>query len=67
MKKFKVTEDVIIEALAGDEAEVPMIYLVFHDFPGDCQTIPVFADEIRILIATLTDAAVWLVDHWREP
>lgn len=61
-EKFEVTDDVYIEALGPDEAERPLVYLIFDDYP-DTQSIPVFAEEIKPLIQKLTDAAVWLADQ----
>ena len=61
-QKFDVTGDVYIEALGPDEAEHPLVYLVFDDHP-ETQSIPVFAGEIKTLIQKLTDAAVWLADR----
>ena len=61
MKKFEVTDDICIQALGAAESQKPLIHIVFDDFP-DCQIIPIFADEIRALIAALTEAAVWLAD-----
>ncbi len=62
MKKFKVSEDVVVEALGPGEAECPLVYLRFEDHP-EPQIIPIFSIEIRDLIAALTDAAVWIADQ----
>jgi len=61
-EKFDITDDVWIEALGPDEAEHPLVYLVFDDYP-DPQSIPVFAGEIKVLIQKLQDAAVWIADQ----
>jgi len=65
MSKFQVTDDVYIEALGTDEAERPLVYLVFEDYP-DSQSIPIFAEEIKTLVQKLQDAAVWLADRGME-
>jgi len=64
-EKFEVTDDVFIEALGPDEAEHPLVYLIFEDHP-ETQSIPIFAGEIRILIQKLEDAAVWLADQVKK-
>lgn len=64
-EKFGVIDNVWIEALGPDEAEHPLIYLIFNDFP-ETQSIPIFAKEIKTLIQKLTDAAVWLADQVKE-
>ncbi len=61
-EKFEVTDDIFIEALGPDEAEHPLVYLIFEDHP-ETQSIPVFAGEIRTLIQKLQDAAVWIADQ----
>jgi len=62
MKKFKVSEDVVIEALGPNEVEHPLIYLRFEDHP-EPQVIPIFSVEIRDLIAALTEAACWIASE----
>jgi len=62
MKKFDVTGDVYIEALGSDEAEHPLVYLIFEDHP-EPQSIPIFAEEVMTLIQRLMIAAVWLADQ----
>jgi hypothetical protein len=61
-ERFDVTGDVWIEALGPDEAEHPLVYLIFEDHP-ETQSIPIFAKEIRTLIQKLQDAAVWLANQ----
>lgn len=62
-QKFDVTDDVWIEALGPDEAEHPLVYLIFDDGQGEQQSIPIFAEEIKALVAILTEAGVWLADQ----
>ena len=62
MKKFKVSEDVTIEALGPNEAQDPLIYIVFDDHP-DCQSIPLYAHQVKALVAALVDAGAWLADQ----
>lgn len=57
--QFQVTPDIFVEALGPNEAESPLIYIRFEDYP-EPQSVPVFADEIRPLIDALTGAASWL-------
>ena len=61
-KKFDVTDDIWIEALGPDEAEHPLVYLIFEDHP-EPQSIPIFAEEVKTLVAVLTEAGVWLADQ----
>jgi hypothetical protein len=63
MKKIDVTEGVFIEALGPDEAQDPIVYLIFDDFP-ERQSIPVYAREIRALVAALAEAAGWIAENW---
>lgn len=62
MKRIDVTEGVFIEALGPDEAQDPIVYIVFDDYP-DPQSIPIFSKEIKAMIEALTEAAVWLADQ----
>lgn len=59
MKRIDVSEGIFIEALGPDEAQDPLVYIVFDDFP-ETQSVPVFAKEIKGLIAALTEAAIWI-------
>lgn len=63
MKKFDVTKSVFIEALGPTEAQDPVVYLVFDDFP-ERQSIPVFAREIKALVNALAEAACWIAESW---
>jgi hypothetical protein len=62
MKKFEVCPGITLEALGPTEAETPLIYIIFDDYP-ERQSVPVFAHEIKALIAALTEAAVWLANQ----
>jgi len=61
-KIFEVAEGITVEALGPDEAQDPLIYIIFDDHP-EPQSVPVFVYEIKTLVAVLTEAAVWLADQ----
>jgi len=63
MKRIDVNESVFIEALGPTEAQDPIVYLVFDDFP-ERQSIPVFAREIKALVNALAEAAGWIAETW---
>ena len=68
MKKFKVAEGVIVEALGPNESETPLVFIKFEDYPDGVQAIPIFSVEIRDLVKALQDAACWIADQVRgEP
>ena len=48
-----------LEALGPDEAEIPLVYIVFEDY-SERQAVPIFAHEIKALVAALTEASTWL-------
>jgi hypothetical protein len=63
MKKIDVTIGVYIEALGPDEAQDPIVYLVFDDYP-ETQRIPIYACRIRALVNALAEAAGWIAENW---
>lgn len=62
MKRIDVTHGVFIEVLGPDEAQDPIVYIVFDDYP-DSQSVPIFAKEIKVLIEALVEAGVYLADQ----
>jgi hypothetical protein len=61
-KKIQVTEGVFIEVLRPGEVEHSLVFIVFDD-PDNRQCVPIFACEIKVLIAALTEAAVMIADQ----
>lgn len=57
MQTFKVTDDLVVEALGPDEAEKPLVYIKANN-----QVVIVFSDEIRHLMSALAEAAGWLAE-----
>lgn len=77
MKRIDVTETIFIEILRTDEIDDPLVFIISDAIPktfeilglpteGERQVVAVFADEIRDMIAALTEAVVYLADQVGE-